>query len=83
MAPPPRRPLNSRGRLGLMETDPFAGSMNNTRGTTMRPNKIKQMWRDGKCVTLGWLSVSHGITAEVMARQGFDALCVDLQHGTV
>ena len=24
----------------------------------------------------------HGFTAEVMARQGFDALCVDLQHGT-
>ena len=48
----------------------------------MRPNKIKQMWRDGKCVTLGWLSVSHGFTAEVMARQGFDALCVDMQHGT-
>src|SRR3954454_17819603 len=48
----------------------------------MRPNKIKQMWRAGKCVTLGWLSVSHGFTAEVMARQGFDALCVDLQHGT-
>ena len=48
----------------------------------MRANKIKQMWRDGKWVTLGWLSISHGFTAEVMARQGFDALCVDLQHGT-
>ena len=48
----------------------------------MRPNKIKQMWREGKYVTLGWLSVSHGFTAEVMARQGFDALCVDMQHGT-
>ena len=48
----------------------------------MRPNKIKQMWRDKKCPTLGWLSVSHGFTAEVMARQGFDALCVDMQHGT-
>ncbi len=48
----------------------------------MRPNRIKQMWRDGKCATLGWLSVSHGFTAEVMARQGFDALCIDLQHGT-
>ena len=47
----------------------------------MRPNKIKQMWRDGQFVTLGWLSVSHGFTAEVMARQGFDALCVDMQHG--
>ncbi len=48
----------------------------------MRPNKIKQMWRNGQCVTLGWLSVAHGMTAEVMARLGFDALCVDLQHGT-
>ena len=48
----------------------------------MRQNRIKQMWRAGQCATLGWLSVSHGFTAEVMARQGFDALCVDLQHGT-
>jgi 4-hydroxy-2-oxoheptanedioate aldolase len=48
----------------------------------MRPNRIKQLWRDGKCVTMGWLSVSHGFTAEVMARQGFDALVVDMQHGT-
>src|ERR671928_207824 len=47
----------------------------------MRPNRIKQMWREGRFVTLGWLSVSHGFTAEVMARQGFDALCVDMQHG--
>jgi 4-hydroxy-2-oxoheptanedioate aldolase len=48
----------------------------------MRPNRIKQMWRDGQCVTLGWISLSHGFSAEVMARLGFDALCVDLQHGT-
>src|ERR1700738_918516 len=48
----------------------------------MRPNKIKQKWRAGQCVTLGWLSLSHGFSAEVMARQGFDALCVDLQNGT-
>jgi 4-hydroxy-2-oxoheptanedioate aldolase len=47
----------------------------------VRPNKIKQMWRDRKCVTMGWLSVSNGFTAEVMARQGFDALVVDMQHG--
>ena len=48
----------------------------------MRQNKIKQMWKAGKCPTLGWISLSHGLSAEVMARQGFDALCVDLQHGT-
>ena len=48
----------------------------------MRPNKIKQMWRDKKTATMGWLSVGHSFTAEVMARQGFDTLCVDMQHGT-
>jgi 4-hydroxy-2-oxoheptanedioate aldolase len=48
----------------------------------MRPNKIRQMWNDGKTVNMAWLSVGHSFTAEVMARQGFDALCIDLQHGT-
>jgi 4-hydroxy-2-oxoheptanedioate aldolase len=47
----------------------------------VRPNRIKQIWRDGKPVTLGWLSVPNGFTAELMARQGFDALCIDMQHG--
>lgn len=49
----------------------------------MRANKIKEIWGQSKCATLGWLSIAHGFTAEVMARQGFDALCIDLQHGTV
>jgi 4-hydroxy-2-oxoheptanedioate aldolase len=48
----------------------------------MRSNKIKQMWKEGKPVTLGWISIANSFSAEVMARQGFDALCIDLQHGT-
>jgi 4-hydroxy-2-oxoheptanedioate aldolase len=48
----------------------------------MRPNRIKQIWNAGGHASLGWISVAHGLSAEVMARQGFDALCVDLQHGT-
>lgn len=47
----------------------------------MRPNKIKQLWRDGKTVTMGWLSIGDPFAAELMARQGFDALCIDMQHG--
>ena len=47
----------------------------------MRPNKIKQMWREGKQPNLAWVSINNWFTAEVMARTGFDALCVDLQHG--
>jgi len=47
----------------------------------MRANRIKQMWNEGKPVTLGWISIANSFSAEVMARQGFDALCIDLQHG--
>ena len=47
----------------------------------MRPNRIKQMWKDRQPVTLGWCSIPNGFTAELMARQGFDALCIDMQHG--
>jgi 4-hydroxy-2-oxoheptanedioate aldolase len=47
----------------------------------MRPNKIKQLWKEGKTVTMGWLSIADTFSAEVMARQGFDSLCIDLQHG--
>ena len=49
----------------------------------MRPNRIKQQWSENKPVTLGWLSIANSFTAELMARQGFDALCIDLQHGTM
>jgi 4-hydroxy-2-oxoheptanedioate aldolase len=48
----------------------------------MRPNKIKQLWREGKPVSMGWLFVGNSLMAETMARLGFDALCIDMQHGT-
>jgi 4-hydroxy-2-oxoheptanedioate aldolase len=47
----------------------------------VKPNKMKQLWREKRPVTMGWLSISHPFTAELMARQGFDALVVDMQHG--
>jgi 4-hydroxy-2-oxoheptanedioate aldolase len=47
----------------------------------MKPNKIKQLWAQGKPVTLGWISVANSFTAEMMASQGFDAVCIDMQHG--
>jgi 4-hydroxy-2-oxoheptanedioate aldolase len=51
--------------------------------TTVRKNKIKELWAAKKCATMGWLSIGSSFTAEVMARQaGFDSLCIDLQHGT-
>lgn len=41
------------------------------------------MWNDGDNVVGGWLSIPATLSAEVMARAGFDYVCVDTQHGTV
>jgi len=46
----------------------------------VRPNKIKQMWR-ARAVRHRWLASISTVYAEVMARQGFDTLCIDMQHG--
>ncbi len=47
------------------------------------PATLKQRWRDGEVVLNGWLSIPDGFAAELMARQGFDSLVVDLQHGMI
>ncbi|MEM8706744.1 MAG: aldolase/citrate lyase family protein [Actinomycetota bacterium] len=44
---------------------------------------LRQMWNDGDNVVGGWLSIPATLSAEVMARAGFDYVCVDTQHGTV
>lgn len=49
----------------------------------MRPNKVKQMWREGKVTVGGWLTIPSSYTAEVLAHQGFDWLCVETQHSPV
>ncbi|NJN52906.1 MAG: 2,4-dihydroxyhept-2-ene-1,7-dioic acid aldolase [Gammaproteobacteria bacterium] len=49
----------------------------------MKKNQALAAWRDGKQTVGGWLSIPNAYTAEVMARLGFDWLCVDLQHGLI
>ena len=49
----------------------------------MRANRIRQIWREGRAATMGWLSLPDAFVAEVFARQGLDAICVDLQHGLI
>lgn len=49
----------------------------------MRANTVKQMWREGKVTLGGWLSLPNTYSAEVMAHQGFDWLCIDTQHGMI
>jgi 4-hydroxy-2-oxoheptanedioate aldolase len=49
----------------------------------MRPNRLRQIWRDGGAAVNGWLQLPHGFAAEVMAAQGWDSLTIDMQHGPV
>jgi len=44
---------------------------------------LRQMWNDGDNAVGGWLSIPATLSAEVMARVGFDYVCVDTQHGAV
>jgi 4-hydroxy-2-oxoheptanedioate aldolase len=47
----------------------------------MRPNTVKEKWARGEAAIGGWLSINSSFSAELMAHQGFDWLCVDTQHG--
>ncbi len=49
----------------------------------MRENTVKQTWREGKATFGAWLSIPSAFSAEVMAHQGFDWLCIDMQHGVI
>ena len=49
----------------------------------MRPNTIKQLWRDGKPALGAWLGSCSTISAEQMAHVGFDWLLVDGEHSPV
>ena len=47
----------------------------------MRPNKVKQFWKEGKPLAMGWLGSPDTYIVEAMANSGFDVLTLDMQHG--
>jgi 4-hydroxy-2-oxoheptanedioate aldolase len=49
----------------------------------MRPNRVKQLWRDGKPAVGGWLSIPGCFAAECMAQTNLDWLGIDMQHGCI
>ena len=49
----------------------------------MGENTVKAAWRAGQATVGAWLSIPSSYSAEVMAHQGFDWLCVDMQHGVI
>lgn len=49
----------------------------------MPENRLKQLWSRGETALGGWVSIPSAFAAELMARQGFDYVCIDMQHGLV
>ncbi len=49
----------------------------------MIPNRLRQLWSEGKPTINGWLSVGSSFTAEIMAAQGYDSVTIDVQHGAL
>ena len=44
-------------------------------------NPVLDIWKNGKVIINGWLSIPNSFTAESMAKMGWDTLTIDLQHG--
>jgi len=47
----------------------------------MFKNTILDIWKNGKAVVNGWLSIPNSFTAESMSKMGLDSLTIDMQHG--
>jgi 4-hydroxy-2-oxoheptanedioate aldolase len=45
--------------------------------------RLARVWREGGVAVNGWLSIPSPVTAELVARQGYDTITVDLQHGLI
>jgi 4-hydroxy-2-oxoheptanedioate aldolase len=44
-------------------------------------NKLRALWKDNASAVNAWLGIPSPVTAEIVSRQGFDSITVDLQHG--
>ncbi len=49
----------------------------------MRENALKAKWRAGETAYGCWLAIPSSFSAEVMAHQGYDYVCIDMQHGLI
>ena len=49
----------------------------------MRTNRLRDIWKSGQTAINGWLALPNTLSAEIMARQNWDSITVDLQHGGV
>lgn len=49
----------------------------------MIKNRLHEIWAEGKPSLNGWLSIGNSFTAEIMAAQAYDSICIDIQHGAL
>ena len=49
----------------------------------MRSNGTKAKWRRGEVTFGAWLSIPSSYSAEVVAHNAFDWVCIDMQHGVI
>lgn len=49
----------------------------------MRENNVKAMWRRGEVAYGAWLTIPSSFSAEAVSHQGYDYVCVDMQHGII
>jgi 4-hydroxy-2-oxoheptanedioate aldolase len=49
----------------------------------MRENTAKAKWRRGEAAFGAWLTIGNSYSAELIAHQGFDWVCIDMQHGII
>jgi 4-hydroxy-2-oxoheptanedioate aldolase len=49
----------------------------------MHPNRLRQIWAEGRPALNAWCSLGGAMVAEAMAAQGWDTLTIDTQHGVI
>lgn len=45
-------------------------------------NPLRRVWNEGRAAVNGWIAAPSVITAEAMTAAGWDAITIDMQHGT-
>jgi 4-hydroxy-2-oxoheptanedioate aldolase len=50
---------------------------------TPMATRLGKVWERGEAALNGWLSIPSTVTAEMVARQDYDSIVVDLQHGLI
>ena len=44
-------------------------------------NKLRNLWNEDASAINAWLGIPSTVTAEIVSRQGYDAITIDMQHG--